>query len=63
MRSTSLKIEAEIIYTVLVAAFGLIRYIYVVKEGNDPTMPFLKDRQIMITGIIWVDMIGLIIYK
>lgn len=52
------------IYTVLVAAFGLIRYIYVVKEGKgDPTDVLLKDRQIMITGIIWVSMIGLIIYK
>ncbi len=51
-------------YTVPLAAFGLIRYIYIVKEGKgDPTEALLKDRQIMITAIVWVLMIGSILYR
>lgn len=52
-----------LIYTVPIAVFGLLRYIYVVKQGQgDPTDVLLKDRQIMLTGLIWVAMIGVIIY-
>jgi 4-hydroxybenzoate polyprenyltransferase len=52
------------IYTVPLAAFGLFRYIYIVKEGKgDPTEALLKDTQILVTGIIWAGIIGLLIYK
>ncbi len=50
-------------YTVPLAAFGLIRYIYIVKDGNgDPTDALLKDPPIMATGILWVAAIGNILY-
>jgi len=51
-------------YTILLAAYGLIRYIYIVRQGKgDPTDALLKDRQILIVGILWVASIGIIIYK
>lgn len=50
-------------YTVPLAAFGLIRYIFIVKQGKgDPTEALLFDKQIMGVGIVWALMIGLIIY-
>jgi decaprenyl-phosphate phosphoribosyltransferase len=53
-----------LIYTVPLAAFGLFRYIYIAKEGKgDPTEALLKDAHIMVIGIIWGCMIGLIIYN
>lgn len=56
--------KSEMVYTVPIAAFGLLRYIFIVKEGKgDPTEALLKDKQILITGIFWALMIGIIIYK
>lgn len=56
--------RSMMIYTVPVAAFGLLRYIYVVNEGKgDPTDALLHDRQIMATGVIWAGMISYIIYR
>lgn len=53
-----------LLYTVPLALFGLVRYIYNAREGRgDPTEALLKDRQIMATGIIWATMVGIIIYK
>ena len=50
-------------YTVPVAAFGLLRYNYIVKQGQgDPTEALIKDGQIMLVGILWVAMMGIIIY-
>lgn len=55
--------RGELFYTVPLAAFGLLRYIFIVKEGRgDPTDALLKDWQIMVVGIIWATAIGLIIY-
>ncbi|MCK4816847.1 UbiA family prenyltransferase, partial [bacterium] len=55
--------RGELFYTVPLAAFGLLRYIFIVKEGKgDPTDALLKDWQIMVVGIIWATVIGLIIY-
>ena len=52
------------IYTVPIAAYGLLRYVYVVKHGKgDPTDVLLHDRHIMITGIVWAAMIAMIIYR
>jgi len=45
------------------AAFGLLRYIYIVKDGKgDPTEALLKDRQIMGVGVIWAMTIGFVVY-
>ncbi len=60
----TLERQNSLFYTVPVAAFGLIRYIYIVKQGKgDPTDALLFDKQILSTGILWVLMIGLIIYS
>lgn len=51
-------------YTVPLAAFGLLRYIYIVKDGKgDPTEALLKDRQIMGVGVVWATIIAVIIYS
>jgi 4-hydroxybenzoate polyprenyltransferase len=55
--------KKEIIYTIPIAAFGLVRYIYIVNDGEgDPTAALLRDPQIMGAGIIWMFMIGIILY-
>ena len=55
--------KSELFYTVPLAAFGLLRYIYIAKEGRgDPTEALLKDGQIMGTGIVWAIIIGLLLY-
>jgi decaprenyl-phosphate phosphoribosyltransferase len=59
-----LERRGSLFYTILLAAYGLIRYIYIVKQGKgDPTEALLKDRQILAIGITWAVSIGLIIYK
>ncbi|HAK60174.1 MAG TPA: decaprenyl-phosphate phosphoribosyltransferase [Nitrospiraceae bacterium] len=59
----TLEHRSELFYTVPVAAFGLLRYIYIVKDGKgDPTDALIRDGQIMGVGILWVLMIGAIIY-
>jgi decaprenyl-phosphate phosphoribosyltransferase len=55
--------ENGLFYTVPLAAFGLIRYIYIVKQGRgDPTEALLFDKQILGVGVLWACLIGLIIY-
>ncbi len=52
------------LYTVPVAAYGLLRYIFIVKGGRgDPTDVLLHDKHILVTGITWVAMTGMILYK
>jgi len=52
------------LYTVPVSAYGLFRYIFIVKEGTgDPTEVLLHDKHILMTGITWIAMTGLILYK
>lgn len=59
----TLERQNGLFYTVPLAAFGLIRYIYIVKQGQgDPTEALLFDKQILSVGIIWALLIGLIIY-
>ena len=56
--------KSVMLYTVPITAYGLLRYIYVVKQGRgDPTEVLLNDRHIMTTGLAWVAMIGMIIYR
>ena len=55
--------KSEMIYTVPIAAFGLIRYVYKVKDGQgDPTRALLKDTQILGAGMLWIAVIGVILY-
>jgi len=55
--------ENSLYYTVPLAAFGLIRYIYIVKQGRgDPTEALLFDKQILTAGFLWACLIGFIIY-
>lgn len=55
--------KSELFYTVPLAAFGLIRYIYIARGGKgDPTEVLLKDRQIMLTGLIWAASIAAVVY-
>lgn len=59
----TLERKNGLFYTVPLAAFGLIRYIYIVKQGKgDPTEALLFDKQILSVGVIWACMIGMIIY-
>lgn len=59
----TLERKNGLFYTVPLAAFGLIRYIYIVKQGKgDPTEALLFDKQILSVGVLWALMIGLIIY-
>lgn len=52
--------HAYLIYTVPLCAFGLLRYLLRVKEGEggDPTESLLKDKTLFIVGGLWVLMIG-----
>jgi 4-hydroxybenzoate polyprenyltransferase len=52
-----------LVYTVPISAYGLLRYIYIVKQGRgDPTEALLRDRQIMTVGLAWFGLIGVILY-
>ena len=59
----TLEHENGIFYTVPLAAFSLLRYIYIVKVGKgDPTEALLRDKQILTVGIAWIAVIGFMIY-
>lgn len=59
----TLEHRSRLFYTVPIAAFGLLRYIYIAKEGKgDPTEALLGDRQVMVVGIVWLLVICLITY-
>ena len=49
-----------LLYTVPLCAFGLLRYLLRVKqgEGGDPTESLLKDKTLFVVGGLWVFMIG-----
>lgn len=60
----TLEHQRGLFYTVPLTAFGLVRFIYIVKQGKgDPTEALLTDGQILGVGILWVLMIGMIIYR
>jgi len=60
----TIEVEGGLFYTVPLAAFGLLRYIYIAMEGRgDPTEALLGDGSIMAVGIIWGLMIGFIVYR
>lgn len=55
----------ELIYTVPLCTFGLLRYTLRVKGGGggDPTDALLKDLPLFLTGLSWVTLIALAIYR
>ena len=60
----TLERKSDLFYTVPLAAFGLLRFIYVAKKGKgDPTEALLMDGQIVGVAVMWSAMIGIIIYK
>lgn len=60
----TLEHKRGLFYTVPLAAFGLMRYIYIVKQGKgDPTEALLKDGQILGVGITWAIALAIMIYK
>jgi len=56
--------RSGLFYSFPLAIYGFLRYIYVVKSGTgDPTEVLLRDWQLMITGILWVTVVGVNIYR
>ncbi len=53
-----------LVYTVPLCAFGLLRYILLVKEGQqgDPTDALVKDPFLFVVGVVWVGMVWWGIY-
>jgi 4-hydroxybenzoate polyprenyltransferase len=53
-----------LMYTVPLCAFGLLRYVFVVKSHRcgDPTAALLSDFPLLAVGGIWVVMVGLTLY-
>lgn len=54
-----------LIYTVPLCVYGLLRYMFIVKSGEqgDPTEALIKDANLFFVGVIWTAMIGWSIYK
>jgi len=60
----TLEHKGGLFYTVPLTVFGLLRYIYIVKQGKgDPTEALLMDGQVFWVGIIWMVALAIIIYK
>lgn len=65
-RSIELHGTTNLIYTTPFVVFGIFRFLYLVlfhKSGDDPSSQIFKDRQLVITVILWVLTYGFIIYK
>lgn len=54
-----------LIYTVPLCVYGLLRYMFIVKSGEqgDPTEALLKDIPLFFVGVIWTAIVGWSIYK
>ncbi|MBI5657436.1 MAG: decaprenyl-phosphate phosphoribosyltransferase [Geobacter sp.] len=57
-------VRSSMVYTVPLCCFGLLRYIYRVKngDGGDPTDSLLRDPVLFLVGIAWVSMVSFGIY-
>jgi 4-hydroxybenzoate polyprenyltransferase len=53
------------VYTVPLCLFGLLRYLLLVKTGSDgdPTSALIKDGSLLLTGVMWVALVGLAVYR
>lgn len=54
----------QLLYTILICSFGLFRYLLLVKNGanGDPTEALFGDKQLCVTALLWLVMIGHSIY-
>lgn len=54
-----------LVYTVPLCLFGLLRYLMRIKsgQGGDPTEALLKDVPLLVTGVVWVVMVGWSVYR
>lgn len=55
----------SLIYTVPLCVYGLLRYIFIIKSGQDgdPTEVLVKDGPLFAVGLLWTVMVGWSIYK
>lgn len=54
----------DLFYTVILSAFGLIRYLYIVKMGKgEPVDAIFSDRILSLTIIMWIIVIGYLRYN
>jgi hypothetical protein len=63
-RSIELHGTTDLIYTIPLVIFGVFRYLYLVmfnQYGDDPAGHIVKDKQLMITVVLWALLYGLII--
>ena len=64
-RSIELHGTTNLIYTTPFVVFGIFRFLYLVlfhKSGDDPSSQIFKDKQLVVTVIIWALVYGVIIY-
>lgn len=64
-RSVELHKTTNLIYTIPFVMFGIFRFLYIVlfyQSGEDPSSQIFQDRQIVITGILWMITYGFMIY-
>jgi 4-hydroxybenzoate polyprenyltransferase len=54
----------DLFYTVLLSAFGLLRYLYIIKTGKgEPVNAIFDDRILFITILLWIIAIGYLRYN
>lgn len=55
---------AFLVYTIILAAYGLMRYLLLVmnREGSEPIQLFLKDTQLQVVTLVFLTVMGWIIY-
>lgn len=53
-----------LVYTVPVAAFGMFRYLYLLKKGReaDPTELLLRDKGLFATFVLWTGLVAFMMY-
>ncbi|NTV92497.1 MAG: decaprenyl-phosphate phosphoribosyltransferase [Chlorobiaceae bacterium] len=61
----TLENNKDLIYTVPIAFFGFLRFIYITNHDGkgDPTEALLHDPQIAITGIGWLIAVAAVVYR
>lgn len=57
--------KPAMVYTVPLCVFGLMRYLMRIKSGRggDPTSALLNDLTLLVTGILWVVLVGWCVYQ
>jgi hypothetical protein len=63
-RSVELHDTTNLIYTTPLVIFGIFRFLYLVlshQSGEDPSSQIFKDKQLVVTVIIWALTYGFII--